>query len=520
MPLSHSLLDTSISRRSLLKGSLATGISFAVLEAARAENTPVKGGHLRLGLDGGASTDTLDPAINHTYFMMCLQRTWGDTLVDTDPVTGKPLPGLAESWDSSDDSTTWAFKIRKGVAFHNGKELTVEDAVKTLQRHSDENSKSGALGFLSAVTAIEADGDRLIVKLQEGNVDFPLILNAYQLVVQPNGGFDDPNAAIGTGAYRLTSFDPGVRALLERNPSDWRSDRGHVDSVEILAMNDLTARVAAISSGRVHYVNAVSTKTVEFLRRNPRVKIINTPGRGHFTLPMLLSSPPFDNNDLRLALKYAIDRQEILDKILGGNGMLGNDFPVNSTYPYFPENIEQRKYDPERAAFLYKKSGHDGPIVLRTADGIFSGATEMCQIFQSNAARAKISIEVRREPSDGYWSNVWKKQPFCVCFWGSRLTQDLMYSTAYLSTSVSNDTSFRRPDFDRLIKMARSERDESRRRELYHDAAVIVRDEGGTILPVYNNFLGAASSDLGGYVPDVGNDLSNGFIASRVWLVE
>ncbi len=167
---------------------------------------------------------------------------------------------------------------------------------------------------------------------------------------------------IGTGPYKVASFEPGVRATFERNADDWRTDRGYVDSVELIAMNDATARIAALSSGQVHFINRVDPKTVNLLKKAPTVEILNTSGRGHYVFIMHCNTAPFDNNDLRMALKYAMDRETLVQRILGGYGKVGNDFPINDTYALFPEGIEQRAYDPDKAAFHYKKSGHSGPV--------------------------------------------------------------------------------------------------------------------------------------------------------------
>ena len=95
-----------------------------------------------------------------------------------------------------------------------------------------------------------------------------------------------------------------------------------------------------------------------------------------------------------------------------------------------------------------------------------------------------------------------------------------MYSIAYLSTADWNDTRFKRPDFDKLLGQARSELDEAKRGELYRAAALMVRDEGGVIIPIFNDFINASLKKVKGYVHDVGNNLSNGYVATRVWLDE
>nr|WP_250157517.1 ABC transporter substrate-binding protein [Tianweitania aestuarii] len=479
---------------------------------------PKRGGTLRMGLAGGASADTLDPALASASVLFVMAHCWGDTLVESHPETGAALPSLAESWTPSPDAKEWTFKIRSGVSFHDGKQMTPADVVATLRRHTDENSQSGALGLLAGIQTIEERGGDVVITLAEGNADLPLVLTDYHLQIQPNGGRDDPNAAIGTGPFKLVNFEPGIRAVFERNTDDWRDDRGFVDGVEIIVMNDSTARISALSAGQVDFINTIEPKVVPLLSRAPNVEILRSSGKGFYSFLMHCDTAPFDNDDLRLALKYAIDREAILTQAIGGFGTIGNDYPVNSNYALAPTDIEQRVYDPDKAAFHFKKSGHDGPILLRTSEAAFPGAVEAAQVFQQSAAKAGIQLEVQRDPNDGYWTEVWNVQPFCASYWGGRPTQDGRYSTSYVSGAEWNDTRFKRPEFDAMAAKARGELDEAKRRALYHDMAIMVRDEGGLILPVFNDYVNAARKTLKGFVHDIGNDLSNGRVASRVWL--
>ncbi|MER9896425.1 ABC transporter substrate-binding protein [Mesorhizobium sp. M0119] len=187
---------------------------------------------------------------------------------------------------------------------------------------------------------------------------------------------------------------------------------------------------------------------------------------------MLVDTPPFDNPDLRLALKYAVDRELILKNIAAGYGEIGNDQPINSIYPFFSDDIPKHTYDVEKAKSYYKKSGHSGPIVLHTSE-IFPGAVDMAVIFQQSAAKAGITIELKREPIDGYWANVWLKAPFCTSHWGSLETEDHVLSLPFASDGAWNDSHWRRPEFDKLVAQARAELDPKLRKSFYREAAKI-----------------------------------------------
>ena len=512
-----------MSRRDFMGRAAALGLSAPLasqLLSSTAQANPVKGGHLVMGLNGGQSTDSLDPGLSASTVPATLHYCWGEALVSTDPNDGTAQPMLAESWEASADAKTWAFKIRKGVTFSNGKELTAADCEATLRRHSDENAKSGALGILKAIGQnFRADGDNLVIELEAGNADLPYLMSDYHLLMQPDGGVDAPEGAIGTGPYVLEANEPGVRHTLKRRDDHWKPDWAYYDSVEILVINDATARTAALTGGKVHLINRVAPKTVDLLKRAPTVKIVNISGRGHYVFIYHVDTAPFDNVELGLAMKHAINRQEMVDTILRGYGSVGNDFPINNAYAFFPDSIPQREFDPDKAAHHYKASGHDGsPIVLRTSNAAFDGAEDAAVLFQQSCAQAGIPIEVKREPSDGYWSNVWNVQPFSVSYWSGRPTQDQMYTTAYHSGAEWNDTRWKRDDFDKLMIEARAELDGGRRKELYTQMGLMLRDEGGVMVPMFNDFIDASTSKLEGQLTDPAGPLSDSKVQLRSWL--
>jgi peptide/nickel transport system substrate-binding protein len=511
-----------MSRREFVGRAGALGVSAAMAgtmlaTAARAEE-PVKGGVMRAGVQGGQSTDSLDPALAASDVPFMINMTWGEALVDVAP-GGEIDMRVAEEVSSNADATEWKFKIRQGVEFHNGATLTSDDVVATLKRHTDEKAQSGAQGLVKGIKEMKAEGDMVTLTLEAGNADLPFLMADYHLLIQPGGGVDNPTSGIGAGAYKIVEFEPGVRATFERNPNYFDSTRAHADQVEVLSINDNTARTAAIQSGQIHMMTRIDPKIVEMLAGVEAVKIERAAGPGHYVFIMRTNAAPFDNNDLRMALKMAINRQEQVDKILGGMGSRGNDFPINAAYPLFDDSIPQREYDAAAAADFYKKSGHDGsPIILQVAPGAFPGAVEAAQLFQATANAAGIPLQIKLEPDDGYWSNVWNVAPFCASYWGGRPVQDQMYSTAYLSTAEWNDTAFKDAHFDELLIAARGELDPAKRKAMYSEMANIVRDTGGLICPMFNDFVEGRRAEVGGWIPNPAGTLMNGKALTMCWL--
>ncbi|NNF24315.1 MAG: ABC transporter substrate-binding protein [Rhodobacteraceae bacterium] len=510
------------SRRAFMGRAAALGIGAGLANtmlasAVRAEG-PVKGGTLKMGIGGGQSTDSLDPGLATNPATFNLLHSFGETLVEVEADGGLAMR-VAEAVESSADAMTWMFQIRKGVEFHDGKTLTPDDVLATLQRHSNEESQSGALGIMEGIEAMRVDGDYVAVTLNTPNADLPYLMADYHLMIQPGGGMDDPDAGIGAGAYKVLQNEAGVRYTLEKHANYWDDSRGHYDGVELLVINDATARMAAAQSGQVHMANRVDPKVARLLDRAPGLSVKNVSGRGHYVFIMHCNTAPFDNNDLRLALKYAIDRDELVDKILQGYGSIGNDIPINSAYPLFSDHIEQRAYDPDKAAEHYRKSGHDGsPIIMRVADGAFPGAVDAAALFQQTATAAGIPLEIKREPNDGYWSEVWNVQPFCASYWGGRPVQDQMYSTAYLSTADWNDTRFFNDQFDNLVLSARAELDTAKRKGIYAEAASLLHNEGGLICPMFNDFVEAVSDDVQGWEANGGHEMMAGTAMTKTWI--
>jgi peptide/nickel transport system substrate-binding protein len=507
-------------RREFLAGAAALGavsVGLASFEprAARAQ-TPQKGGHLRVGLAGGSTTDSLDPATWTTVLTETAGQMMYNQLTEIDEHV-RLLPCLAESWEAKPGATEWIFKLRPDVTFHNGRSLVAADVVHSINHHRAKDSKSPIKATLGTISDVKAtDKHEVTITLSGANQDLPFVMANYLLCIGPEGTkFDD---GMGTGAYVYESFAPGASYKLKRNPNHWRSDRGFVDSIEILAVNDPTARLNGLLGDSLDLINRVDARVAKMLEASSQANLYNISGGGHDTFPMRCDMQPFNDLNLRLAMKYAIDRDAIVAKVLGGYGKVGNDTPIPSFDPMFAADIPQRPYDPDMAAFYFAKSGISGPIILSVSDEAFSGAVDAAQIFQQSAGKAGIAIQIERAPAQGYWDDVWMKKPFCASGWQGKPTADLILSWIYKSDAAWNETFWKRPEFDKLLLSARAEGDGATRRQMYHDLQLMIYEDGGEIVPMFNNFLDAGAKKVKGFVPTPTYEFSGFRAPEKVWL--
>jgi len=508
---------------------LKTGAAVGVLGAmgtrafAASHATPKRGGKLTAGLSGANTSDNWDGRTHSDIFMIAAASgTVFETLTET--AADSSLVGeLAENWEASADAKTWTFNLRQGVTFHNGKAFGADDVIASLEMHTAEGAKSAAKPIVSAIAEMNKITDHQVqFVLESGNADFPHLMSDYHLLMYPAGQIEEAIAkGIGTGLYKVSAFDPGVRFVGTRVESHYKDGKsGWFDEVEFIAVNDNTARMNALLTGAVDTINRIDFKTEPLLRANPAIRIQDLPGNTHYYFAMHTQTEPYSDLNVRKALKYGINRQEFVDKILQGHGTVGNDTPIGLANQYHNGDMEQLAYDPDKAKFYLKEAGLTSlDINLSASNAAFEGAIDGAQLFQASAKPVGINISVVQEPADGYWSNVWLKKPFSATYFSGRPTEDWMFSTAYEAGVPWNDTQWDQPRFQELLLSARTELDTDKRRAQYYEMQVILRDEGGALIPMFSNTVQAVNNRIAS--PDtVGGlwQMDNARMSERWWV--
>ncbi|MDE0113374.1 MAG: ABC transporter substrate-binding protein [Albidovulum sp.] len=490
-----------ISRREFMVEASAAGMTIATASALWAQNaaaeTPKAGGTYRLGLHDGNTADQMDPGRYQSVGEIQMAHTHRSYLTEITAENG--LGGdMADAWSATPDAKVWTFELNKNATFHDGRKFTANDAIASLNHHRGENTTSAAKPLLESVENIRADGDHaIVIELNQGFADLPWVMTDYHLAMLPanEDGTIEWENGIGAGPYVIENHQAGVASTLARHDG-WHREGAYFDKVEFTVLNDPNARQTALVTDAVDAISSVDLKTLSLLSRSRDVEVENVPSGSAITLPMFCDHSPYDNVHVRLALKHAIDREEIIEKILFGTGTPGNDFHVSPNMPYWPD-IEQRTYDPDMAKFHLKEAGMDSlDVQLSAADSVLPGAVDMVVLYSEQAKKAGINIKPVREPNDSYWADVWLKKPFVFVKWGARPTPDNMFTLAYKDDAPWNEAHWKNDRFNELLLLAKAELDETRRAEMYREMCQIARDDGGTIIPLFVNFVYARRSNV------------------------
>jgi peptide/nickel transport system substrate-binding protein len=265
----------------------------------------------------------------------------------------------------------------------------------------------------------------------------------------------------------------------------------------MLALVDTNARTTALLSGDVDAIDRVDLKTINHLKRAPGINVHSVAGNQHYTFAMSCSKEPFTDVNVRLALKHAINRQEIIDKVLQGYGVIGNDHPIGQGQRFYNGDLAQTPYDPDKAKWYLKEAGLESlKVDLSASDAAYGGAVDAAVLYQSAASAAGIEVNVIREPNDGYWSDVWMKKPFSAVYWSGRPVEDAMLATAYQSGAAWNDTFWSNARFDELLLAARAELDVDKRKQMYYEMQAIVNQDGGAIIPMFASYVFATTDKV------------------------
>ena len=386
-------------------GLALTGQSFA--------NKPKYGGRLKIACNGASSTSTLDPLRFNDNWIFLLASTVFNTL---NHMKGDKLVSeLATSWEMSKDKMSWIVDLRQGVLWHDGSEFTADDAVFSLKRHIDPSMGSVLSGPLALwKDVIKLGKYQIKIILTAPDFELPYVLHTPVLSMIKKGTTDWIHP-VGTGAYAIKKHIPGVVFSAEKHRTYFKKDAGYFDAVRYIGMNDDTGRINALLSGTVDIIREVPFELAGRVNRHSRYSIVRSDVGQYMINDMSVNYGWTKDHNARMAVKYATEREKIVNIVLNGYGSVGNDQPIYRTNPLFNADLQQRVFDADKAQYYWKKTGIGTNSVKIHTGKVYAGAIKHCLVLQQSFAKAGINLEIVRHSNDGFWSNIWGKKNFVTC---------------------------------------------------------------------------------------------------------
>ena len=491
----------NLDRRNFLAASAAFG-GLALSASNVQAQAPRRGGVLRVSVDQAvAKLNPLLTRVNPEYMVSellysALTRLKVDMSVE---------PDLAESWTSSPDLLEWTFVLRKGVTFHDGTPFGANDVVATFEAILDPKTASPARQNVGPITKVTARNDNTVVfTLSSPFADLPVTLaytNAKMVpaAVIKSGLTRLDRSAVGTGPFKLVSYEGDRKIVVARNESYYDKSRPYLDRIEIVVYPDSTAEGSALISGDTDLISTLPPTEFSRLKNATGVKALRVPSGQFCNVNFGCDQKPFSDMRVRQALALTIDRTAMVDFVAEGLGTPGNDTPINSAYRYYAAQ-PLKKPDIAKAKALLAEAGFpNGLDTTMIASDRPPVRTQLAVAMREMAKPAGFRINVETMPHATYLDQVWKKGPFYVGFYNMQATSDAIFALLYTSNSAWNETRWNNVAFDKVVNAARATVDEPKRRALYAEAQKLMHAETPSIIPIFFDLLSAQRDWVQGY---------------------
>jgi peptide/nickel transport system substrate-binding protein len=377
--------------------------------------------------------------------------------------------------------------------------------IYSFQRRLDPDlGLSPALVDILDASGLSKIDDRTVqVQLKQKAVTFINGLAEYTATVVPvdYARFDgDASTQIGTGPFMLQSFTPGAESVHVKNPNYWGEGLPYLDEVQIIDFTDAAALVNALNSGQVDAAADIPFAQVTVVEGNSNLRLLESEAGSWLTITMAIDQPPFDDVRVRQAMRLIANRDEMVQRVLSGHGRVGNDM-YGTFDPCYPSDFPQRQQDIEQAKALLADANQANLQIDLFAPDDTAGLPDLIAVFadQANAAGVKVNAQVL----DGgtYWGEEYTKRTFATSFWGTRpylnqVAAGSLKNATYPETHWPPEGS----DFAQLYRQALAETDDDARCEIIRQMQQEEYDDGGFIIPIFNNLLDAYAANVQGFV--------------------
>jgi peptide/nickel transport system substrate-binding protein len=496
-------------RRQVLKGALA-GAAVAAAPGLWSKGAAAagKGGTIRVGTTGGGAKDSIDPHNAVGYPDIARVFALYDPLAMRNANYEYELL-LAEEISGNATADLWTIRLKKGLTFHNGKPVTADDVIFSIRRIIDPKApKVGAAGLADVDgNGLKKLDDRTVaVQLKRPFAIFDEQIGQYFNGIVPTDF--DLNKPVGTGAFAFAELKPGDRSRFTANKNYWRQGQPMADELVIIDFPDDTARVNALLGGQLEAIDNLPLAQMRVIEADPNFKLLVAKTGAWLPFTMRVDVAPFDDPRVRQALRLVVDRQQMIDQALSGQGWVGNDM-YSPFDPCYASELPQRTQDLEKAKALLKEAGKEGLTVELVTSPVAAGLVEAAQVLAEQAKGAGITINVKKVDSGVFYGDDYLKWPFAQDFW---FTRDYLaqVSQGSVPTAPFNETHWADPEFIKLTDQARATLDKDKRCALLKQAQKLEYEKGGHIIWGFRNQVDAYSAKITGLQPSkTGTPLGN-----------
>lgn len=519
-------LATEISRRRVLAiAGIGVGATFlsacgggssASPSEGATSGTPKKGGTLRVSFSDGTSDDSLDPGRAISMSSSVTATAIFDQLATMDQ-DFQAQPALAKSWDVSPEATKWTIQLRDDVTWHDGSDFTSKDVVYTISRWLDPDTGSQVTASVAPYLDMDGvsapDDYTVVLKLTQPNsLLMQTIANLpYSAIVQDGANDFTVDSTIGTGPFKLTSWEPGVGWQVVRNDDYW-GGAPYLDGVDAKITPDQSAKLQAALSGSTDVTDPIPISLWAGLEDQEDVVLETIENRSCWVFAFDQTTAPFNDQRVLDAIKLATDRETIVQTALLGNGAVVADVPIDPTTSWYPADLTP-DLDAEQAKDLLAQAGFsDGLDITLSVSAAVPGMVDVAQAWQQVVKDAGINVTLDQLPLDTYWTKGWMGSPAFMDYW-FRNFPPVQFDAFYAADATFPETGHSDPEVDELAAQVFATTDPAEQIDLTQQAFLKARESFSYLIPMYSDAGYARAPEVNGVLWSVA-----GFDFRKTWL--
>jgi peptide/nickel transport system substrate-binding protein len=509
-----------ISRREFLRRGSIMGLSIPLLGAivtacggansssgssATSGAAPKAGATLRIA--GVVPTGAIDPAQIYDEGGLTMIQQTGEYLSFNDPKTNILKPMLATSFKPNADASVWTYTLRPGVKFSDGTPMTADDVVYSFQQNTNPkvyvNAASVFNGVLTNHGVKKIDDLTVEFSLDAPNGNFPYLISSdnYNMIVVPNGTDYSKwvKTFIGTGPFKLSSYQPNVGATFLPNPS-WWGGKVLPAKLEHLFYPTQQPQITALQGGDVDIVNLIVPAGAEGVLNSPDYKLWVSKSSQHRELSMRNDLAPWDNKLVRQAMALSLNRPDIAQALFAGYAQLGNDTPFAPFFRSTDTSVPQRSQDITKAKSLLAQAGHPNGFATDLYTEDYQEMKNYAQIIKQAAQAIGIDINLHIDNQSTYYKDHWLSGVMSLVDYGHRGVPNVVLTATLTKGGAWNAAHFDNPQYDGLVAQYVAALDIPTQQQIAGQIETLLLDETPYIVAYYFDALSVSKKSIGGLV--------------------